>query len=449
MPANVEPEKLRTGIALLPEDERHLSERFSVSAGPVGDLWDRIRSGFGLSSWVDGKQAKRQRSWAGLHQAYMDQIVDRARPYLHHIVEEVERREMPAELALLPIIESAFEPEALSPQQAAGIWQLIPSTGRRFGLKQNPWYDGRRDVIASTTAALNYLLDLKTRFNGNWLHAIAAYNCGEGLVESAIDKNKALGRATDFWSLDLPEETRNFVPKLLAVSKVVANPAEYNVNLKPIPDRLYATTVNVNGQVGLDKLAKLANLSVGELRGLNPGYIGSTTAPNDAQKVFMPVDNIKELQQRLAVLPPRQKELALIEPPDDAELLSATSRVHKLARYESLLDIARSNAITLRQLREANNLSESSVLKAGQKLLIPGPYIREQASTSDKSALHRSGAARYVRYMIREGDSIWRIAQRFRVTVEQICHWNALPRGNPGLLPGDVLHIYANNASPA
>lgn len=267
------------------------------------DLWERIRNGMGLPK-PDRTEITSEIEWFSLKQAYFDVVADRARPYLHHIVEEVERRDMPLEIALLPIIESAYQPTAYSPKGAAGIWQFIPGTGKRFGLKENAWYDGRRDVMASTEAALDYLNILHERFDGDWLLAIAAYNCGEGAVENAIERNRRLGRSTDFWSLDLPGETQVYVPKLLAISSIVADPSEYQLTLNPIPNRPYLKEVHTGGQISLDKAAALANMTVAELRSLNPGLKGSTTDPAGPHKLVLPIHKAEKFQQRLASLSP-------------------------------------------------------------------------------------------------------------------------------------------------
>jgi membrane-bound lytic murein transglycosylase D len=291
----------------------------------VSDLWERIRNGMGLPRPRAGITSL---EWLSLKQAYFNVIVDRARPYLHHIVEEVERRDMPLEIALLPIVESAYQATADSPKGAAGIWQFIPGTGKRFGLKQNAWYDGRRDVMASTEAALDYLDTLYERFDGDWLLAIAAYNCGEGAVENAIERNRRLGLSTDFWSLDLPAETQEYIPKLLAISSIIADPSEYQLTLDPIPNRPYLKEVHIDGQINLDKVAALANMTVSELRSLNPGFKSSTTDPAGPHRLALPIHKAEKFQQRLAQLSIRQRLASLSPDPVSKEkaLLTVTYR---------------------------------------------------------------------------------------------------------------------------
>jgi soluble lytic murein transglycosylase-like protein len=277
------------------------------------DLWERIRNGMGLPQ-PERAEIASEIEWFSLKHVYFDQIVDRARPYLHHIVEEIERREMPLEIALLPIIESAYRPTAYSPAGAAGIWQIVPGTGKRFGLKQNAWYDGRRDILASTQAALDYLGILHKRFEGDWLLALAAYNCGEGAVGNAIERNRRAGLSIDFWSLDLPRETQEYVPKLLAISTIIADPSEHNLVLDPIPNRPYLQEIHTGeGQLSLERVAALANMSIADLRSLNPGLMGPTTDPSGSYKLVIPISKARGLQQRLAAMA-RGQRLAIVSP---------------------------------------------------------------------------------------------------------------------------------------
>jgi hypothetical protein len=338
----------------------------------TSDLWERIRNGMGLPQ-LDRAEIASELEWFSLKH-YFDVVADRARPYLHHIVEEVERRDMPLEIALLPIIESAFQPTAYSPAGAVGIWQLISGTGSRFGLKQSAWYDGRRDVMAATQAALNYLDTLHERFDGDWLLALAAYNCGEGAVENAIERNRRLGRSTDFWSLDLPQETEKFVPKLLAVSSIVADPSEYQLTLDPIPNKPYLKEVYTGGQISLDKAAALVNMSVAKLRSLNPGLTGSTTDPTGPHKLVLPIDKARKFQRRWARLPVEQR-LVSLSPDRVAEkkaLLAAPRRsTHAGIRKISGNTVAKrkshkpSRKVVLRSSGNPGKLTRRAVKKSG------------------------------------------------------------------------------------
>ncbi len=355
-----------------------------------GDIWERVREGLVLADVERPRQAAATR-WSGLRQAFFDQVIDRATPYLHHIVEEVERRDMPTDVALLPIIESAYRPEARSPGHAEGIWQMIPSTGRILGLKQNAWYDGRRDVLASTDAALDYLEALHERFDGDWLNAFAAYNCGEGMVERAIARNRRAGRGTDFWSLQLPAETRGFVPKLIAVSRIVANPASHKVSLPPVPDKPYLTEIEFGRQIGLAEAAKLAGVSVDEMRRLNPGLKRSVTAPSGPHRLAVPIDKAARFSRRIVA----GRSLSSGRHDKTASHRRVRHRVHGAGRErnpvavasvaseargatrhqvragDTLWGIAQAYRVPLAALREANGLSARAKLRSGQELHIP------------------------------------------------------------------------------
>ena len=221
------------------------------------DIWERIRQGYQLSTAnVENPRVQQELKWYASHPAYLERVEERAGPYLFFIVEEIDKRGMPMELALLPVVESAFRPFAYSPGRAAGIWQFIPSTGKMYGLKQNWWYDGRRDVISATHAALDYLQSLAKQFDGDWELALAAYNSGAGRVRSAIRRNKKKGRSGDYWSLDLPRETEGYVPRLLALSQLVADPERYGNTLSAIPNEPYFEAVNIETQLDLAMAAQ-------------------------------------------------------------------------------------------------------------------------------------------------------------------------------------------------
>jgi len=254
---------------------------------PPGDLWERIREGI---TWADAKDPRidHQLRWYASNQDYLDRVVTRAQPYFRFIVDELEKRGMPMELALLPIVESAYDPFAYSHGRAAGLWQFIPGTGRRYSLKLNWWYDGRRDVIASTGAALDYLEKLYAQFN-DWQLALAAYNCGEGKVERLINQNRRKGLPTDYSSLKkLPRETKNYVPKLMAIANIVADPAKYGLQLAAIPNSEYFARVETDGQIDLGVVARLTDMPVDELYMINPGYSRWITDPKGPHALLIP-----------------------------------------------------------------------------------------------------------------------------------------------------------------
>ena len=237
-------------------------EELYLSSEPTFSIWPRVRAGFQLSSDVNQPSLQKHVSWFARHPEYIQRVMSRADPFLYYILEEAEKRNLPTELVLLPIVESAYQPFAYSHGRAAGIWQFIPSTGKLYGLKQNWWYDGRRDIYASTQAALNYLENLNKLFKGDWMLALAAYNSGSGTVQRAVKRNRKLKRATDFWHLKLPKETRAYVPKLLALKEIITNPEKYSVSLRCISDAPGFKQVKTTAQIDLALAAELAEIDL-------------------------------------------------------------------------------------------------------------------------------------------------------------------------------------------
>ncbi len=254
------------------------------------DLFDRMRAGFRLEDGSDHHAVDLELHWYSANPDYLQRAFGRADLYLYYIVTELERRGMPLELALLPVVESAFEPYAYSRARASGLWQFIPGTGSKYGLKQDWWYDGRRDIVESTRAALDYLQSLHDEFNGDWLLAIAAYNCGEALVERAVDMNRAAGRPITFWDLWLPRETRAYVPKLLAMRRLVLDPEGYGLAFSPIPNQPYFARVPTQGQVNLRIAAEIAGISPEDLYELNPAFHRWATDPAGPHYMLLPVN---------------------------------------------------------------------------------------------------------------------------------------------------------------
>ncbi|MFQ5937633.1 MAG: transglycosylase SLT domain-containing protein, partial [Acidiferrobacterales bacterium] len=265
------------------------------------DLWERIRSGFNLPPLDDSRVAYHER-WFTKNPAYMRRKVARAQLYLYHIVEEVEKRGMPTEIALLPAIESAYHPHAYSRARALGLWQFIAPTARRYGIKMNWWYDGRRDVLASTQAALDYLDRLYSEF-GDWHLALAAYNAGEGKIRYAIRYNQRRGRPATYPYLRLRAETRHYVPKLMAIANIVSDPDAYGITLASIPNEPYFTSVDVGSQIDLNVIARLADVPVGDLYDINPGFKRWATDPNGPHRVLVPIDKKDRLVDDLNQLP--------------------------------------------------------------------------------------------------------------------------------------------------
>ncbi len=266
------------------------------------NLWKRVSAGYRLQT-VYNERVQRFIDKYVNYPPSIRKIARNATPYLHHIVEEVEKRGMPLEIALLPAIESLYQPIARSHKSAVGLWQFMSATGGEYGLVQNSWYDGRRDIIRSTTAALDYLQRLHKSFNDDWLLALAAYNTGPGNIRKAIKRNLAQGKSTDYWSLKLPRETRQYVPKLLALSKIVANNQYYGLELQPIANQPYFKRVNVGQQISLHLAAQLAGLSLSEFKQLNPGHKRKATAPMGPHYIVLPVEKVQLFKERLDRVP--------------------------------------------------------------------------------------------------------------------------------------------------
>ncbi len=470
----------------------------AIDALPPEDLWDRLREAFRLQGHNHPK-IRPYLDWYARNQAYLDRVVERARPFLYDIVEEVERRGMPGEIALLPVVESAFQPFAYSAGRAAGIWQFIPETGRHYGLKQNWWYDGRRDVRAATRAALDYLENLNKQFDGDWLLALAAYNSGEGRVHRAMRSNRKRGRPTDFWSLKLPEETRGYVPKLLAISTLIEAPEHYGARLISLPNRPQLAEVDIGSQIDLALAAELAGLSIEEIYRLNPAYNRWATAPDGPHRLLLPIDKAEAFRHGLAELGSRgrvrwerhrirpgenlgsiarryQTSVALLQEVnqirgqwiragDSLMIPVATKHLsHYLSedrRKQAIQDtprrgtrinytvrpgdtwwgLSRKHGVGTRELARWNGMSPRDPLFPGQRLVIwskRGKLAKTNFTAALDGARHQK-----IHYRVRKGDSLARIAQRFKVTVAKLRRWNALPKGKY-LQPGQRLTLYVD-----
>ncbi|KAF7777974.1 membrane-bound lytic murein transglycosylase D [Pseudoalteromonas marina] len=451
------------------------------------DVWERIR--YQLSINVpQNRPVVTERNYYAKHQRYLDRISKRAEPYLHFIVEEVEKREMPIEIALLPIVESAFDPFGYSHRTASGIWQFMPQTGERFDLKQNWWYDGRRDIVQSTRAALDYLSYLHKTLEGDWLNAIAAYNSGEGRLMRAIKKNRKKHLPTDFWSLDLPRETTAYVPKLLALADLLKRSDEFNVSWKPIINAQVVEVVDVGSQIDLALAAEMADMTLTELYRLNPGFNRWATDPNGPHSLLLPIDKAQQFSEKLAntdiknrlrwqryvvksgdslsviakkfttstsairslnklnsntirigqelLVPltdgainsehlPKQMRMA-------ANKTSRTKLSHTVKSGDTLWDISREYDVTMDELAKWNKLKKSAVLRLNQKLTV---YKSQNKTTSAPKSTNRT-----ITYKVRRGDSLARIASKFNLTVSEIIKWNNLA-GQKYLQPGQKLKL--------
>ncbi len=396
------------------------------------DVWDHLRGGFALTI-PDDPRVEREMQWYASRPDFIERVQERARPYLHFILNEVDKRNLPTELALLPVVESAFQPFAYSPGQAAGIWQFIPSTGRDFGLKQTWWYDGRRDVVAATRAALDYLSQLNAQFGGDWALTLAAYNAGAANVTKAIEKNEREGRPTDFWSLDLPPETESYVPKLFGVAKLFQNPEAAGLDLKPIPDKPYFAQVDVGGPIDLGLAAKLAGLSLDKMHLLNPGCNRWATDPAGPYKLLIPVEQRDQFERALADLDPDKR---------------VKWDRYRVRRGDSLREIASRYRTTVSVLRDANNIKSTHV-RPGHQLLVPVATAVDVAYRETHQELAIAAAqsgpkpSKQTSYVVRSGDTLSRIADSNGVSVRDLTRWNGL--SSKGTLhPGQKLMLVAD-----
>jgi membrane-bound lytic murein transglycosylase D len=442
------------------------------------DLFDRMRAGFAFDE-VQEPAIDQQLAWFEHNPDYLERVFQRGQRYMYHVVTEVEARGMPLEFALLPVVESAYEPFAYSVSRAAGLWQFIPGTGVRFGLKQNWWYDGRRDVIESTRAALDYLQALHDQFDGDWLLAIAAYNVGENTVQRELDFNRAHGKPTDFWHLKLPAETRAYVPKLLAMKRLMAEPERYGLEFAPIPNEPYFAVIDTGSQIDLKIAAQLAGTSYDELVAINPGYNRWATDPDGPHRMLVPIDNADGFEAALKTLSPddrvrytvhevtRRDTLATIAKqygvsgmviskindlkggkvtpgeslkipeissalPDKVLLAAARvdrpqsgpsgrgqrQIVYRVRAGETLSSIARRHGMPVSTLARLNNMAADDTLVKGQRLVIKASARRFR----DEGA----GSGRRVLYTVRQGDTVYSISRQFQVSVPQLKNWNGL-----------------------
>jgi membrane-bound lytic murein transglycosylase D len=321
----------------------------------ASSLWDRIRFGFAMTDCASPLVAE-QLAYFLNRPEYITRMLDRSRRYLYYVVQEVEKRGMPTEIALLPMIESAYNPTALSPARASGIWQFIPSTGRSYGLDQNHWYDERRDVLQATDAALDYLEKLYDMF-GSWDLALAAYNAGEGSVARAIARNAAAGLPTDYVNLPLPTETRNYVPKLQAVKNLVASPKRYGIAILDIPNRPYFSTVSTRRQMDSETAARMAGIPLSEFLSLNPAYNRPVVMPEDSRLVLVPTENVEQFATNLL-----RNEGPLV-----------TWQTYRVDRKDRVDRVAARFGMSAGRLAEVNGLSVGSRLSPGQTLLVQAP----------------------------------------------------------------------------
>ena len=374
------------------------------AAGPQ-DVWQRIRRGFKMADLDDALVRRKTREYAAQRE-YLQRMFDRSRIYLFHIVEEIEKRGLPTELALLPMVESAFNPMAYSRAHASGLWQFVPGTGRRFDLKQNSWYDGRRDIVDSTGAALDYLTRLR-RMHGDWHLALASYNWGENAVARAVAKNRAARKPTNYTSLRMPRETRQYVPKLQALKNIISNPSAYGIRLDPIPNEPYFTVLMEPPELDVALAARLAEMPVNEFMALNPGFSRPLIRASRGTRIVLPSDKVGVFHDNLAKY--------------GSSLVSWQAYQPKPG--ETLGTIAKRFELSVAELKRVNGIAAGS-WRLPETLVVP---LESQSSTGAtklpimyappipvQAAVHR----------VKPGDTLSAIAGRYRVRLADLKRWN-------------------------
>ena len=441
------------------------------------DIWQRLRQGFQITpnSLPYSADKQLQRYLKNPHN--LNLLFEHSSPFLFHVTEQLENANLPLELALLPIVESNYDPLAYSPSHAVGLWQFIPSTATSLGLERSRWYEGRRDVVQSTAAAVTYLGYLNKQFNGNWLHALAAYNSGEGAVRKAIRKNRRLGKSTEFWALKLPRETKNYVPQLMALASIVKDAEKLKVKLPEISNSAYFSLVELPAQIELDKVIEVTGVDDAVFTQLNSAYKRSVTPPEAGYHILLPIEKSQILSEFLTNSDPstwaeyreyivkagdtlshiakrysqtteqikitnrlrndflRIGQVLRIPPTGEVAVLTEyktpPTRTYIVSAGDTLSEIAAKHKVSISSIKRANNLS-GNLIKVNQELIIKAPKSGPKTTP-----------VRKLNYQVRNGDSLYLIAKRFDLKIADITSWNKLDK-NKYLQPGQRLTLYIN-----
>lgn len=403
----------------------------SVFSLAKNDFWEELRSNFRLPINYDSREVQQNILWFQKHQAYIDKTFARAQPYIYFIFKEAVDRNLPAEVTLLPVIESSYNPFLYSPAGATGLWQMMPGTASGSGLKINWWYDGRRDVVASTEAALNHIVHLYDFFDHDWMLAIAAYDSGEGKVKAAVKNNSAQGLPGDFWHLKLPRETKSYLPRLMALAAIIKDPDKYNISLPPLTNKPYFASINVKSQIDIIQAAKYADESVATIRLLNPGFRRWASDPDGPHSILLPVAKAKVFKERLAAAAQNER---------------VTWQKHRVGRKETLQSISRKYNIDVGLLRKINDLS-TNLVHYKQELLIPKTLLKEELTEDSIDQAQKKIAAeklpgpqQYV-HKVKRGDTIKSVAQIYGVKSDEVSYWNQV-YSDKALLADDELVIW-------
>lgn len=404
-----------------PED----GHKIDISRGFEPNIWHEMQHQFHLSVEHLGQYNDHIDHFKE-NPSHLKIVSQRAKPYLHYILTQVQLRDMPYEIALLPIIESGFEPTARSSQEAGGLWQFIPSTANVFGLDQNWWYDGRQDVTQSTNAALDYLQSLYKRNNNDWLLALASYNAGHGTIRRATKKynaNRIFPKsAPSFWDIRpyLPKETQHYVPQLLAVSHVINHVENFNIELEPIENSPFFTEIKLTKQMELSKAMELSQVSKQTFEQLNPGFLAPVTPPNGPFNILLPIEKADRFQQVVA---------------SNSDAFDIQWHKHKIQSGDSLSVIAKKYRTTQKEIKKINNM-KTSRLRAGKTLLIPVPDALTSNALSDHSNTTGNKVKNKKQYTatvhkVKSGESLWTIARNYNISTRSLANWNKLNTKRP------------------
>ena len=428
MPSVMAPQPAEDDHAFEPEPLEYITVDALIRELPVYvppppvDLLDALRREFALE-YDENSRIEAQRNWYVRHPDYLNRVFTRSQRYMPYIQDELERRGLPMELALLPIVESAYDPFAYSHGRAAGLWQMIPGTARRFGIDQNWWYDGRRDIVDSTRAALDYLEYLYDLNDGDWLKAVASYNSGEGNVLRAVRRNRANGQPTDFWHLSVPRETRAYVPKLLALVDIVRDPARFDLELPTVVDEPQFVVTEIGSQLDLALAAELAGVEVDTVYAYNPGYNRWSTNPSGPHTLVMPIEVADTFVAALENVPAAER---------------VRWQRHLVRNGETISEIAEQYSTSIASIRASNNL-RGNTIRAGHHLMIPVATrpLSDYSQSADARLARTQNRERdgnRVEHVVASGESFWTIGQRYKVSTRQLASWN-------GMAPGDTLSV--------
>lgn len=421
---------------LISSHQQIITKKHKESSIIYANIWDRIRQNITFDV-PHNKSVMQHRKTYLKDQHALNNLFKRAEPFLFYIVEELEKNNIPIEIALLPLVESAFNPHAKSHANALGLWQFVPSTGKQFGLKEDWWYEGRKDIVASTQSAIKYLKYLNKFFDGDWLLALAAYNSGEGRVQRSMRRNARLNKSTEYWDLALPKETRDYVPKLFAIIDIIDRSSKLGIKLHPIPNKAAVVAVTINSQIDLSIASNLANISTDQFKTLNPGFKQWATQPNQPVQILLPIENADTFKKNLRLLPEKERMVW---------------QRYKIKSGDSLGKIAQNYHVDLKSIQRINNIRGTSI-KTGRYLLIPvssnannnvallpkdiQDFIKSNESLSKK-----------ITHTVKPGDSLWDISRKYNVSSKHVAQWNNISTKST-LRLGQRLTVWRdNNSSP-